>query len=92
MKQPHENAEKGIKCAKTSTNKYACMLRKCTLYTRSTGGGIQKLLSGMFKATEKHGETRRNELNKLKIYNYILNQQYDKAHALPTPPLSYMRE
>ena len=28
------------------------------------------------------GETRRNELNKLKIYNYILNQQYDKAHAL----------
>lgn len=34
------------------------------------------------KATEKHGETRRNELNKLKIYNYILNQQYDKAHAL----------
>lgn len=27
----YENAEKGIKCAKTSTNKYACMLRKCTL-------------------------------------------------------------
>lgn len=27
-------------------------------------------------------KSRRNELNKLKIYNYILNQQYDKAHAL----------
>lgn len=79
----YENAEKGIKCAKTSTNKYACMLRKCTLlYALDREEEFKSYYQECLKATEKHGETRRNELNKLKIYNYILNQQYDKAHAL----------
>lgn len=79
----YENAEKGIKCAKTSTNKYACMLRKCTLlFVLKRDEEFKSYYQECLEATKKHGETRKNELNKLKIYNYILNQQYDKAHAL----------
>ena len=78
----YENAEKGIKCAKTSTNKYACMLRKCTLlFVLKRDEEFKSYYQECLEATKKHGETRKNELNKLKIYNYILNQQYDKAHA-----------
>ena len=78
----YENAEKGIKCAKTSTNKYACMLRKCTLlFVLEKDEEFKSYYQECLEATKKHGETRKNELNKLKIYNYILNQQYDKAHA-----------
>ena len=59
------------------------MLRKCTLlYALDREEEFKSYYQECLKATEKHGETRRNELNKLKIYNYILNQQYDKAHAL----------
>ena len=49
----YENAEKGIKCAKTSTNKYACMLRKCTLlYALDREEEFKSYYQECLKATE----------------------------------------
>ncbi|WP_294553836.1 HAMP domain-containing sensor histidine kinase [uncultured Bacteroides sp.] len=79
----YENAEKGIKCAKTAVNKYACMLRKCMLlYMLNRTEEFESYYQECQKMTEKYGKTRKNELNKLKIYYYILHKQYKEAHQL----------
>lgn len=92
----YENAEKGIKCAKTQTNLYACMLRKCTLlYVLDRTEEFKSYYQECLKMTEKYGQTRKNELQALRIYNYVLHGQYEKAHAiadsvdLPQDRMSY---
>ncbi|WP_195475881.1 ATP-binding protein [Bacteroides finegoldii] len=79
----YENAEKGIKCAKTPTNRYACMLRKCILlYVTNRTEEFKSYYKECMKMTRKYGQLQKTDLLKLKIYNYITNQQYEKAHAL----------
>ena len=78
-----ENAEKGIKCAKTPPNEYACMLRRCTLlYALDRTEEFKSYYQECLQMTEKYGKTRKHEILKLKIYNYVLHQQYKEAHEL----------
>lgn len=79
----YENAEKGIKCAKTDVNKYACMLRKCMLlYILGRKEEFINYYEECQILTKKYGKTRTNDLNRLRMYYYILNKEFDKAHAL----------
>ena len=79
----YENAEKGIKCAKTPVNKYACMLRKCMLlYALNRPEEFKSYYQECMAMAKKYGQTRKNDLSKLKLFHYILNQQYEEAHAL----------
>lgn len=78
----YENAEKGINCAKTVINKFACMLRKCMLlYLLDRKEEFRDYYKECLKMAKKYGRTRINDLNVLKIYYNVLNQQYEKAHA-----------
>lgn len=78
-----ENAENGIKCAKTDMNKFACMLRKCILlYSLDRKEEFKSYYKECSEMIKIYGKTRTNELNQLAIYNYVLNQQFEEAHAL----------
>lgn len=79
----YENAEKGINCAKTEINKYACMLRKCMLlYILNRTEEFRDYYQECLQLTAKYGQTRKNDLNRLRIYYNVLNKEYDKAHTL----------
>lgn len=81
--QALKNAEKGIKEAKTPTNMYAGMLRKCILlYILNRKEEFNAYYQECMKIAEKYGDTRKQELQEIRIYNYMLHQQYEKAHAL----------
>lgn len=78
----YENAENGINCAKTAINKYACMLRKCMLlYLLDRKEEFRSYYQECLKMTQKYGQIRRNDFNRLKIYYSLLNQQYEAAHT-----------
>lgn len=78
----YENAEKGIRCAKTPVNKYACMLRKCQLlFHLGRYEEFKSYLQECLKMTEKYGQTRKADLIKVKLYACLLNRQYEKAHT-----------
>lgn len=79
----YENAEKGINCAKTDINKYACMIRKCMLlYLLDRKEEFKEYYKKCSEMNKIYGKTRTNDLNKLNIYNFVLNQQFEEAHAL----------
>ena len=76
-------AEKGIKEAKSTTNMYAGMLRKCILlYLLDRKEEFNAYYQECIKTTEKYGDTRKQELQEIRIYNYVTHQQYEQAHAL----------
>lgn len=81
--QALQNAEKAIKGAKTPTNMYTAMLRKCILlYILDRQEEFNAYYQECIKAVEKYGDTRKQELQEIRIYNYVTHQQYEKAHAL----------
>lgn len=81
--QALQTVEKAIKEAKTPTNMYAAMLRKCILlYKLDRQEEFNAYYQECMKATEKYGNTRRQEFQEIRICNYVLHQQYEKAHAL----------
>lgn len=81
--EAYVNAEKGINCAKTELNKYTCMLRKCILlYALNRTEEFKSYYQECLKMAKKYGKTRPNDLNKLRIYSHILNQEFEEAHAL----------
>lgn len=81
--QALQTAEKAIKEAKIPTNMYAAMLRKCILlYKLDRQEEFNAYYQECMKATEKYGNTRKQEFQEVRICNYVLHQQYEKAHAL----------
>ena len=81
--QALQTAEKAIKEAKTPANMYAAMLRKCILlYKLDRQEEFDAYYQECMKATEKYGNTRKQEFQEIRICNYVLHQQYEKAHAL----------
>lgn len=81
--QALQTVEKAIKEAKTPVNMYAAMLRKCILlYKLDRQEEFNAYYQECMKATEKYGNTRKQEFQEVRIYNYVLHQQYEKAHAL----------
>lgn len=82
-RKAYENAEKGIKCAKTEINRLACLLEKCqVLYGEKRNAEFETCYEECIRMADRYGEAKREAFTKIRIYHNILGEKYEEAYAL----------
>lgn len=71
----YENAEKGVKCAKTETNRLSCLLEKClVLYDVNRFEEFEDCYKECIRMMERHGEVKRGSFLRVRIYYSLLKK------------------